>query len=138
MAQVPTRAERRAILDYHNQVREKVQPPASNMKLLRYSVKLEKLAMQWAVQCRWEHPDPERYTQYENIGQNLALRNGSKPSFTQMATGWYNEVVNYTYHSNKCSHVCGHYTQVGLYILSVHSLDYLIASRQDCYLLHIN
>ncbi|VDD84330.1 unnamed protein product [Mesocestoides corti] len=73
---------------------------------------METLAMQWASQCRWEHPDRKRYTQYEGTGQNLALRNGPKQSFPQMATGWYNEAVNYTYHSRQCSHVCGHYTQM--------------------------
>uniref|UniRef100_A0A5K3FBL7 SCP domain-containing protein n=1 Tax=Mesocestoides corti TaxID=53468 RepID=A0A5K3FBL7_MESCO len=112
MAQVPTRAERRAILEYHTQVRENVQPPASNMELINYSIKLERLAMEWAAQCRWEHPDPNYYTQYKGIGQNLALKSGPKQSFPQMATIWYNEVFNYTYHSRRCSSVCGHYTQM--------------------------
>uniref|UniRef100_A0A5K3F4B1 SCP domain-containing protein n=1 Tax=Mesocestoides corti TaxID=53468 RepID=A0A5K3F4B1_MESCO len=112
MAQVPTQAERRAILQYHNQIRQKVQPPASNMKLMGYSLKMEKLAMEWASQCRWEHPDPKFYTQYEGIGQNLALRGGPKQTFTKMAEGWYNEVKHYNYSSNYCSRVCGHYTQM--------------------------
>ncbi|VDD82506.1 unnamed protein product [Mesocestoides corti] len=73
---------------------------------------MEKLAMQWADQCRWEHPDPDYYPQYRGIGQNLALQSGPKQSFTKMAESWYNEVVNYTYSSNDCSYVCGHYTQM--------------------------
>ncbi|VDD81965.1 unnamed protein product, partial [Mesocestoides corti] len=77
-----------------------------------YSYELERLAMQWVAQCRWEHPDPKIYTQYRGIGQNLALYGGYVPTFTKMAEGWYNEVANYTYYNNHCSHVCGHYTQM--------------------------
>uniref|UniRef100_A0A5K3F1M9 SCP domain-containing protein n=1 Tax=Mesocestoides corti TaxID=53468 RepID=A0A5K3F1M9_MESCO len=112
IAQAPSHTDRFAILEYHNQVREGVFPTASNMQLLSYSYELERLAMQWVAQCRWEHPDPKIYTQYRGIGQNLALYGGYVPTFTKMAEGWYNEVANYTYYNNHCSHVCGHYTQM--------------------------
>ncbi len=78
---------------------------------------MEKLAIDWVAKCKFEHPNPDIYPAYKGIGQNLAISGGSTPAMVQLATGWYNEVKDYTYSSNTCSKICGHYTQVRKSIL---------------------
>uniref|UniRef100_A0A5K3FZW0 P4Hc domain-containing protein n=1 Tax=Mesocestoides corti TaxID=53468 RepID=A0A5K3FZW0_MESCO len=43
--------DRNEILEYHRKLREDVQPTASNMLLLRYSLELEKLPVDWMDYC---------------------------------------------------------------------------------------
>uniref|UniRef100_A0A5K3FSF1 SCP domain-containing protein n=1 Tax=Mesocestoides corti TaxID=53468 RepID=A0A5K3FSF1_MESCO len=43
--------ERRAMVEFHLQLRENVQPPASNMLLMRYSTELESLINEWLENC---------------------------------------------------------------------------------------
>ncbi|CUT99419.1 peptidase inhibitor R3HDML [Echinococcus multilocularis] len=107
-----TNVERAQILEAHLQVRENVLPTASNMKIMRYSRKLEELAAYWAGWCQFEHPDPNYYHHYRGIGQNIALYFGRKPPLTDSVCGWASEVKHYKYSTNRCSRVCDHYTQI--------------------------
>lgn len=45
-------------------------------------------------------------------GENLAWASWSTYTGIEATNAWYNEKSNYTYSSNSCSGVCGHYTQV--------------------------
>ncbi|EUB56851.1 GLIPR1-like protein [Echinococcus granulosus] len=110
--QLPTDAERDHILEAHREVREHVFPPARNMLLMEYSKEMEMLAAYWAAHCIYEHPDRSRYPQYREVGQNLALTAGFKPSLTESVCVYKTESRFYKFANNSCSHVCGHYTQL--------------------------
>ncbi len=72
---------------------------------------MQNLADKWVKGCHWGHPGQHDPT-YAGTGQNIASMYGKKPTYVELATLWYNEVVNYTYADNSCKHVCGHYKQV--------------------------
>ncbi|VDM02083.1 unnamed protein product [Schistocephalus solidus] len=75
---------------------------------------MESLANKWVARCLFEHPDSTFYPEYSNFGQNLAAFGGYKPTdiYERSVFGWNQEKVNYTYSTNRCNAVCGHYTQV--------------------------
>ncbi|RXN01452.1 Peptidase inhibitor 15 [Acipenser ruthenus] len=62
-----------AILDYHNKVRGKVFPPASNMEYMVWDENLAKSAEAWAATCIWDH-GPQYLLRF--LGQNLSVRTG--------------------------------------------------------------
>ncbi|MEQ2268956.1 Peptidase inhibitor 15-A, partial [Xenotaenia resolanae] len=62
-----------AILDYHNKVRGRVFPPASNMEYMVWDETLAKTAEDWADACLWEHGPPHLL---RFLGQNLSVRTG--------------------------------------------------------------
>ncbi|EUB60256.1 GLIPR1-like protein [Echinococcus granulosus] len=129
--QLPTDAERSQILEAHRKVRERVFPPASNMLLMEYSSRLERLAAYWASRCEYEHPDPNLHPQFRKIGQNLALTGGFKPFLTESVCGWKSETHFYRFANNSCSHVCGHYTQVSK-VLCLSMLVWATSSQVGC------
>ncbi|XP_047188268.1 peptidase inhibitor 15-A-like isoform X2 [Scophthalmus maximus] len=65
-----------AILDYHNQVRANVFPPAANMEHMLWDNDLARTAEVWAAKCIWEH-GPAHLLQF--YGQNLSFRTGGCP-----------------------------------------------------------
>ncbi|KAL5964629.1 Peptidase inhibitor 16 [Taenia solium] len=106
--------ERKKILDFHTQIRSKVQPTASKMMLMKYSKKLEALAEKWVKLCKYAHPNPQQNPEYKNLGQNLAISGGWAPDVKWLSQGWADEVKYYTYKNNSCTpgKACGHYTQM--------------------------
>ncbi|KAK7944949.1 hypothetical protein WMY93_000677 [Mugilogobius chulae] len=68
-----TQSDMLAILDYHNQVRAHVYPPAANMELMQWDAGLAQWAEVWAASCQWEHGPAALLTYY---GQNLSVRTG--------------------------------------------------------------
>lgn len=80
---------------------------------------LAKTAKAWAKKCVFEHntylKEPgQAHPKFSPVGENLWT--GSLSIFTVQGaiTSWYNEVSAYTYATNGCRGVCGHYTQVGI------------------------
>ncbi|KAE8576425.1 hypothetical protein XENTR_v10004176 [Xenopus tropicalis] len=108
-----------ALLDYHNQVRSKVFPPAANMEYMVWDERLAKSAESWANQCKWDH-GPNQLMRY--IGQNLSVHSGRYRSIVDLVKGWYDERQHYSFPHprecnpscpNKCTGaVCTHYTQM--------------------------
>ncbi|XP_027742589.1 glioma pathogenesis-related protein 1-like [Empidonax traillii] len=101
----------------HNSYRSGVNPPASNMLYMSWDPDLAKTARGWAKKCLFKHNiylrEPGKvHPKFSPVGENLWT--GSLPAFTVKTaiTSWYNEVRFYTYDTNKCRGVCGHYTQV--------------------------
>ena len=80
-----------------------------------YSTHMEKLASNWANRCKFEHPDPKKYTEYKGLGQNIAVSGGASFNVTNLMHRWYKEVFDYDFYENRCRNgkMCGHYTQVG-------------------------
>uniref|UniRef100_A0A8C3G1W8 Peptidase inhibitor 15a n=1 Tax=Cyclopterus lumpus TaxID=8103 RepID=A0A8C3G1W8_CYCLU len=108
-----------AILDYHNKVRGKVFPPASNMEYMVWDDTLAKTAEDWAHACQWEHGPPHLL---RFLGQNLSVRTGRYRSILQLVKPWYDEVKDYSFpYPRDCNPrcplrcfgpMCTHYTQV--------------------------
>ncbi|XP_029868424.1 peptidase inhibitor 15 isoform X1 [Aquila chrysaetos chrysaetos] len=108
-----------AILDYHNQVRGKVFPPASNMEYMVWDETLAKSAEAWAATCIWDH-GPSYLLRF--LGQNLSVRTGRYRSILQLVKPWYDEVKDYAFpYPQDCNPrcpmrcygpMCTHYTQM--------------------------
>ncbi|XP_041103456.1 peptidase inhibitor 15-like [Polyodon spathula] len=108
-----------AILDYHNKVRGKVFPPASNMEYMVWDENLAKSAEAWAATCIWEH-GPQYLLRF--LGQNLSVRTGRYRSILQLVKPWYDEVNDYVFpYPRDCNPrcplkcygpMCTHYTQM--------------------------
>ncbi|XP_071341422.1 peptidase inhibitor 15-A [Trachinotus anak] len=108
-----------AILDYHNKVRGKVFPPASNMEYMVWDDTLAKTAEDWAHACLWEHGPPHLL---RFLGQNLSVRTGRYRSILQLVKPWYDEVKDYSFpYPRDCNPrcplrcygpMCTHYTQM--------------------------
>ncbi|XP_074153734.1 glioma pathogenesis-related protein 1-like [Sminthopsis crassicaudata] len=104
-------------VDTHNKFRSQVTPKASNMLHVSWDADLAKVAREWAQKCKFDHnPDlsnPKKlHPDFSVLGENLWI--GSIGAFSENAAikMWNNEVKNYDFQSNKCTGVCGHYTQV--------------------------
>ncbi|VDK31349.1 unnamed protein product [Dibothriocephalus latus] len=110
-----TQDQRDLILNYHNEKRHSVRPPASNMKDMVYDENLEYLAQKWVDRCINEHP-PEDDVEYKKSGQNIgvATEANQTKSITKVLDIWYKEIENYNYDENMCFGVCQHYTQVNV------------------------
>uniref|UniRef100_A0A5K3FIN4 SCP domain-containing protein n=1 Tax=Mesocestoides corti TaxID=53468 RepID=A0A5K3FIN4_MESCO len=82
--QVPTVEERTRIMELLTEVRESVDPPASNMMMLTYSSELESIAKDWIANCSVLAPDP-RYLP-ENVSATQSFDYVFRPSFESMVT----------------------------------------------------
>ncbi|KAM7401416.1 hypothetical protein PAMA_005557 [Pampus argenteus] len=108
-----------AILDYHNQIRANVFPPAANMEHMVWDNDLARTAEAWAATCLWEH-GPSYLLQF--YGQNLSVRTGGYQSILQLVKPWYDEVNDYAFpYPRFCNPscplfcygpMCTHYTQM--------------------------
>ncbi|NXC59764.1 GLIP1 protein, partial [Aleadryas rufinucha] len=101
----------------HNTIRSGVDPPASNMLYMSWDPDLAKTAKAWAKKCLFKHnvhlkERGKTHPRFRSAGENIWT--GSISAFTVKGaiTSWYSEVQFYTYNTNGCSKVCGHYTQV--------------------------
>ncbi|XP_039560168.1 glioma pathogenesis-related protein 1-like [Passer montanus] len=101
----------------HNSWRSKVDPPASNMLYMSWDPDLAKTAKAWAKKCLFKHnihlkEKGKVHPRFVTAGENIWT--GSVSVFTVKAalSSWFNEVEFYDYDTNRCSRVCGHYTQV--------------------------
>ncbi|XP_069113964.1 peptidase inhibitor 16-like [Argopecten irradians] len=106
-----TEAEKDDILGYHNDVRSNVEPSASNMLKMKWSDELATIAQDYADKCIWGH-NGERSSgsSFWYVGENIFLSSYYNGKYT--VDRWASEESDYTYSSNSCSGVCGHYTQV--------------------------
>ncbi|XP_051483657.1 glioma pathogenesis-related protein 1-like [Apus apus] len=101
----------------HNDLRTKVQPPASNMHYMTWDAALARTARAWSKRCLFKHniylgEIHQCHPNFTSIGENIWT--GGYQIFTvdSAIKSWYNEVKFYTYADQKCTKVCGHYTQV--------------------------
>lgn len=75
---------------------------------------LASVAQQYAEKCVFDH-NPLRTDQqgtFRYVGENLAVNTRQAQNYTREVESWYSEVAYYDYVENKCTDVCGHYTQV--------------------------
>lgn len=113
-----TDEDKQQLLDFHNELRSVTalggtgsQPAATDMVKLVWDDDLAAGAKEWADACVFEHDSGF-------FGENLFASASSADNvdnIEELISGvqnWYDEHENYTYDSNSCSGVCGHYTQV--------------------------
>uniref|UniRef100_A0A5K3FMN4 SCP domain-containing protein n=1 Tax=Mesocestoides corti TaxID=53468 RepID=A0A5K3FMN4_MESCO len=106
-AKVPSTEERKAIIECHTKLRENVQPPATNMRLMEYSLEMEKLAE--GSLTYWEEPFQESDPEYQNVGIVTMSSQDVRPKFHDLCR------VNSTSFSpkkNSCNGDCHNYRQM--------------------------
>ncbi len=89
----------------HNELRSRV-----DVAPLRWSDRLAARAQDWASRLLLERqfyhrPNP-------TFGENLFEITGGYATPSEVVTDWASEARDYSYRSNTCQGVCGHYTQV--------------------------
>ncbi len=102
-----TGAERRLVVDLHNQLRSKVaqgqegrgqpgpQPPAANMMELTWDEELARIAQRWADQCQFGH-DQDRNVERFSVGQNVyesSEFSDGPINWNKAIDSWYDEVA---------------------------------------------
>ncbi|XP_067416021.1 glioma pathogenesis-related protein 1-like [Emydura macquarii macquarii] len=101
----------------HNRFRSLVNPAASNMRHMSWDPDLAKTARAWAKTCQFKHNiylkiPGKAHPIFTPVGENIWTGSLQIFSVTAALTYWYNEFKDYTYSTNTCTYVCGHYTQV--------------------------
>uniref|UniRef100_A0A5K3FBZ1 SCP domain-containing protein n=1 Tax=Mesocestoides corti TaxID=53468 RepID=A0A5K3FBZ1_MESCO len=106
LAEVPTDEERKAILECHTKLRENVNPPASNMMLLNYSIEMENLAVKYIADCQ----PPSNRGPFNGTSELLMNELREKSQYVQELCK-----VNgngYDYDENSCNGACLSYNQM--------------------------
>ena len=93
------------ILQAHNSIRRRL-----NLPPLVWSDKVAAVAQQWAETLLERNQFVHRPKSI--FGENLFKIDGARSSPTQVVSAWASEARNYDYASNRCTGVCGHYTQI--------------------------
>ncbi|XP_019955538.2 glioma pathogenesis-related protein 1 isoform X1 [Paralichthys olivaceus] len=101
----------------HNSARSSVSPPANDMLYMTWDKDLAIIAKTWAGHCKFEHNPqlkdvPSLHPNFSPIGENIWTGSPSLFDVTLAIKKWVDEKEHYNYQENKCSKVCGHYTQV--------------------------
>ncbi|KGL85888.1 Peptidase inhibitor R3HDML, partial [Charadrius vociferus] len=92
------------ILDYHNQVRAQVSPPAANMEYMVWDERLARAAEAWAARCLWDHGPPQLM---KYMGQNLSIHSGRYRSVVDMVKSWHQEKQHYSFPHPRVVTGCG-------------------------------
>uniref|UniRef100_A0A5K3G5X1 SCP domain-containing protein n=2 Tax=Mesocestoides corti TaxID=53468 RepID=A0A5K3G5X1_MESCO len=107
-AEPPTDKEREEIVQFHTCIRENVDPPASNMQLMKYSPELEDLAKQAAqIFCANLYSDLSVHSQFRGCG--TVVHSGDKENQTiisNLNAVYKQEMRMYNYDTNACSEFC--------------------------------
>jgi hypothetical protein len=131
-----TTAEQQSLLDAHNSYRSTTaaggtpdQPSASDMNELFWDPALAAVAQAYADKCVWEH-NPNRQDETmaladqatfamsnnQQVGENLYLTSSKTTALETVGLNaleaFYEEHEYYTFSTDDCTDVCGHYTQV--------------------------
>ncbi|XP_056015292.1 peptidase inhibitor 16-like [Ostrea edulis] len=107
-----TEVEKKAIVDKHNFLRSRVNPPAKNMMKMSWDNDVALVAQKWAENCELKHDGnyqrwiPGRFS----AGQNL-LWARYKSTWNVTIYSWYAEVYEFTY-GGPIPPGVGHYTQI--------------------------
>lgn len=93
------------IVEAHNAVRGAARPvPSPALPPLELSPALVEEARAWAEGCAFRHAET-------GSGENL-FAGTAPPTAREVVEAWASEAVAYDYAANRCSGLCGHYTQM--------------------------
>jgi len=95
----------REMVSAHNEIRAQAGVPP-----LVWSERLEAVAEDWAKTLLSRREFSHRPN--GKLGENLFAITGARSSSAEVIRAWAGEARNYDYRSNRCSDVCGHYTQI--------------------------
>lgn len=98
-----------AMLDATNHVRATAQPtPVPALAPLTWNSAAQAVAQAWANGCQWKHNAGRG-----NYGENIYASTGTTPAApAAVVQDWASEAADYTWASDTCTAVCGHYTQL--------------------------
>ncbi|KAM9353553.1 cysteine-rich venom protein [Symphorus nematophorus] len=101
------------IVAVHNGFRKAVEPAASDMLRMNYSVEVAASAQAWVDKCILAHGAPTtRMLDGYELGENL-FYSSKLYQWTDVVEAWHSEVANYKYPmGSKNGKTIGHYTQV--------------------------
>lgn len=102
------------IVNLHNDIRARVNPPAADMAYMEWSDELASMAQMWATGCKFKRGIPLG-GESKKVGQNLfwtSRRN--KNNAVEAVKQWYREKRNYDLLLPGCvsTKTCHHYTQI--------------------------
>ena len=98
----------KGIVAAHNAARAAVSPaPATPIPQVQWSEDDAAVARAYAAKCVFAHN-----AQRGQRGENIFAAGGSGRTPESVVQNWASESKNYDYAGNRCSGVCGHYTQV--------------------------
>ena len=95
----------------HNKIRARLQLPD-----LVWDASLARYADEWARElqrqgCQLDHR-PQRGRFAQKYGENLFMIQGVRARADEVVSTWEQESQDYDARRNKCSGICGHYTQI--------------------------
>ncbi|XP_060084712.1 GLIPR1-like protein 1 [Ylistrum balloti] len=110
-----TPQEQATLLQYHNDVRQHLNPPPKIMERMQWSDVLAGKAQEYAERCEWQHSDKSGRRNklgYRFVGENLYI--STAYGVTKSVKSWADEKAYYDYWANTCvpGQQCGHYTQM--------------------------
>uniref|UniRef100_A0A5K3FM87 SCP domain-containing protein n=1 Tax=Mesocestoides corti TaxID=53468 RepID=A0A5K3FM87_MESCO len=108
-AEVPSEDDRKVIAEEHTKIRENVEPTASNMLMMAYSMELEGLADKWANKCTLEKPDAGKDVEYANT--SITTDFTENKTYAEMIEKFGQQSYFYNYSTNKCKVPCSSYIQ---------------------------
>uniref|UniRef100_A0A5K3EM94 SCP domain-containing protein n=1 Tax=Mesocestoides corti TaxID=53468 RepID=A0A5K3EM94_MESCO len=108
LADVPSEEERRTLEECHWKLRESVDPPASNMHLIKYSMKMEKLAEELFTYCLSVYTASGR-NRYQHIGGVVMVARDGKPRFTDLCNV---NSTDFKSSKDRCDDDCHNYRQM--------------------------
>uniref|UniRef100_A0A5K3EFP4 SCP domain-containing protein n=1 Tax=Mesocestoides corti TaxID=53468 RepID=A0A5K3EFP4_MESCO len=111
LAEVPSEKEREYIINLHTELREEVNPPASNMLMLSYSNDLEKLADDWAEHGTVQFSTLSLSPKHKSLGIVYRIGPINQPLSFGNLSELKQERQNYDYKANSCKKVCFSYKQ---------------------------
>jgi hypothetical protein len=118
-AEALTSADKATMMDLLNRARAGVSPPAARMPSLVWDSRLETIAQTWANTCTdvtapiglLDHNEQRSKGYPVYVGENIAASSGVMTP-AKAVDLWMSEAANYSFTSDRCKGVCGHYKQV--------------------------
>ncbi|XP_042122002.1 cysteine-rich secretory protein 2-like [Peromyscus maniculatus bairdii] len=105
----------REIVNKHNELRRSVNPTASNMLKMEWSIAASGNSQKWANKCILEHSNSQDRKINTKCGENLYM-SSDPTSWSAVIQNWYDESEFFTYGVGaKPNAAVGHYTQVVWY-----------------------
>ena len=75
---------------------------------------LAQVAQAYSEKCVFAHNAnrTKEQTLFQYVGENIAITTNPVNNYASLFTSWVDEENFYDFINNKCSAICGHYTQV--------------------------
>uniref|UniRef100_A0A5K3FLA6 SCP domain-containing protein n=1 Tax=Mesocestoides corti TaxID=53468 RepID=A0A5K3FLA6_MESCO len=104
---VPSEEERETIVECHTKLREEVEPPASSMQLMKYSVEMEKLAQELLDLCGSDFPESD--PRFKDVGISELSSEGGMPQYRDFCN---EDSKTYNYEGDSCKGHCLNYIRM--------------------------